>query len=87
MVWLVTNVLFEFVIIFYYNNKNLFCSYNIVIPFDDFDISRNYSVFDVDIITQLQQNLFNTLETIIFILFTEWFFLVLILITHVDDKC
>ena len=58
----------------YYNNKDLFCSYNIVIPLNNFYISRNDSVFDVDIIGQLEQNFLNTAESTISSLFMALIF-------------
>ena len=68
-------LLFNFVIIF--DNKILFCSYYIVIPLDDFDIGRDFSVFDVDIKGQLEQNFLNTAESTISSLFIELIFNVL----------
>ena len=61
----------------YYNNKDLFCSYNIDMPLNNFDISRNDNVFDVDIIGQLEQNFLNTAESTISSLFMALIFNVL----------
>ena len=63
--------------IIYYYKKYLFRRYYIVIPFDDFDISRNDSVFDVDIISQLEHYFLNAIKSNISSLFMELFFSVL----------
>ena len=51
----------------------LFRSYNIVIPLNDFDIGRDFSVFDVDIKGQLEQNFLNTAESTISSLLWNWY--------------